>query len=697
MHSPRSTGSGAVFRPEIEGLRAVAAILVATFHIWLGRVSGGVDVFFVVSGFLITTGLLSQIDRHGAPQFAVFWGRLINRLLPPALLVLVVVVVASIFLLPASRWNETILQVAASASYVENWVLASSSVDYLQQDEPVSPVQHFWALSAQGQFYLIWPLLFAAFAFVARRTKRDLRRLAAIGLLLVFGISLAYSVWLTQRNQPVAYFVTTTRVWEFAVGGLLALFITRIALPSYARLLAGWVGLVAILSCGLLLQVSRVFPGYAALWPVLGGALVVAAGTSGSRFGVDRFLGSAPMIYLGGISYCIYLWHFPILEFYRTYTTPGPVALLPGACIIVASCVLAAATHRFVEEPVKRAKIGSVAPWRAYAFGALCSAPVIAALAIWSTLYFQGRSHEQRIVAVDNPDYPGARVLEPGFAFRADGAAAIHPGPFTADLDYERLGDACGRARNEGPRECVVAAGEPGEPTIAVVGGSHSAQWLPALQDIAAREGWRIVSYSKHNCAFYLGEDKVSESEWSGCTEWNRQVLDLVRQAKPDAVFLTSTRLVDRGDYVPASYVASWRALGEAGIPVIAVRMNPRLTIALRNGSYASFEVSDCVELHGRDAPECVRVRSETVTAPSPTASLVNPPPNVYFIDLTDHFCPEALCPPVIGNVMIYRSGAHITGTYARSLARALQQQIEASRALLPTPTSLRDSSHRNR
>jgi peptidoglycan/LPS O-acetylase OafA/YrhL len=370
LHNPQSTGSGAVFRPEIEGLRAVAAILVATFHIWLGRVSGGVDVFFVVSGFLITTGLLSQIDRHGTPQFAAFWGRLVNRLLPPALLVLLVVVVASVVLLPESRWKETIKEVAASAIYVENWLLATSSVDYLQQSKVAGPVQHFWALSTQGQFYLMWPLLFAAFAFVARRMKGDLRRLAAVGLFSVFAISLAYSVWLTQRNQPVAYFVTTTRVWEFAVGGLLAIFITRIALPPYARLLAGWAGLALILSCGLVLQVSRVFPGYAALWPVLGGGLVVLAGTSASRFGVDRFLGSAPMIYLGGISYGVYLWHFPILEFYRTYTTPGPVALLPGACIIAASLVLAALTHRFVEVPVKRAKIGSAAPWRAYAFGA---------------------------------------------------------------------------------------------------------------------------------------------------------------------------------------------------------------------------------------------------------------------------------------------------------------------------------------
>jgi hypothetical protein len=307
----------------------------------------------------------------------------------------------------------------------------------------------------------------------------------------------------------------------------------------------------------------------------------------------------------------------------------------------------------------------------------------VIALAVWSALLLQGRSHERQIVAAGNPAYPGARVLEPGFAARADRAVEIHPGPFTVEFDYEQLGDACGRPTDEGPVECTIAAGEPGKPTIAVVGGSHSAQWLPALQDIAAREGWRIASYTKHNCAFYLGEDKLRDSEWTGCNAWNHQVLELVRQLKPDAVFLTSTRHIDGGDYVPESYVEAWRALGDAGISVIAVRINPRLTITSPDGSYASLEVSDCVELHGPRASECVRSLSESLASISPTESLVNPPRNVHFIDLTDLFCPETTCLPVIGNVMIYRTGAHVTGTYARTLARALQDEIQGHRGLV--------------
>src|ERR1700750_2645482 len=190
-----------VFRPEIEGLRAIASILVAAFHIWLGRVSGGVDVFFVVSSFLITTGLLGHIDRWQRVDFALFWGRLIKRLVPVAYVVLCAVVVAGIFLMPKSRWKDTIEQVASSAVYLENWALAFRSVDYLAQHEAVSPVQHFWALSVQGQFYLLWPLLVAGAAFIARRAGVAFRSVLVAALAVIFFLSLAFSVWFTSQNQ----------------------------------------------------------------------------------------------------------------------------------------------------------------------------------------------------------------------------------------------------------------------------------------------------------------------------------------------------------------------------------------------------------------------------------------------------------------------------------------------------------------
>ena len=222
---------GASFRPEIEGLRAVAALLVMTFHIWLRRVSGGVDVFFVVSGFLITTSLLNQVDRGGAIRFAAFWAGLVKRLVPLAYFVLCAVILASVLLLPRSRWMDTIQEVAASAAYVENWTLAFKSIDYLARTGATSPVQHFWALSTQAQFYLLWPLVFALALVIARRRRLDTRRVLGWVFGVLFVTSLLYSVILTRVDQPFAYFNSLARVWEFCIGAALALALPHLRLP----------------------------------------------------------------------------------------------------------------------------------------------------------------------------------------------------------------------------------------------------------------------------------------------------------------------------------------------------------------------------------------------------------------------------------------------------------------------------------
>jgi len=669
----RRTASGAVFRPEIEGLRAVAAALVAIFHIWLGRVSGGVDVFFVVSGFLITTVLLGQVERNGTPQLAQFWARLVNRLLPAALIVLLAVIVASVLLLPESRWKETIREVAASAAYVENWLLAYNSIDYLAQDGPVSPVQHFWALATQGQFYLVWPLLFVAIGFIARRFKIAFHAVAASALAVLFVTSIGYSIWITNEDQPFAYFNTFARVWEFCIGGLLAIFIKNIVLPAGIRLFLGWIGLIAILSCGLLLQVSTVFPGYAALWPTLAGAFVIIAGTTGSPVGADRFLASKPMVYLGGISYAIYLWHFPIVVFYRMYTPAGPIGLLAGSVILVTAVLLAVLTHRLIEEPVKRAQIGATRPWHAYAFGAACAMPVVLGLAAWSYLFIEARHQEQQIEAVGNPDYPGAKVFAENFVYMGAPAVEIYPGPHSvmADREYP-IGKGCDQPFSDvTPKDCTIT-GDAGMPTLAIVGGSHSAQWLPAFQDIASKSGWRIVNYTKSSCPFHFSDDKVYKGEWENCRQWNRNVVKRIKLLNPDAVFLVSTRYDEGDEFIPDGYVKAWKALGDDGFDVIALRDNPDLNV----------NVSACVEMRGADDPTCSRSRAESIKEPSPVDLLKNPPRNVHFIELTDYLCDSTTCPAVIGNVMVYRHGNHVTATYVRSLGPMLVEKIGAISAL---------------
>ena len=210
------------YRADIQGLRAVASILVATYHIWFGRVSGGVDVFFVVSAMLITRSLLRQIDTTGRVNFVQFWGGLARRLLPAAMLVLFTVAVASVFWLPRTLWDQTIRQTFTSIFYVQNWQLAFDAVDYLQQGQAASPLQHYWALSTQGQFYLLWPIVLAASVAIATRLGAKRRTIMLCAFAAIFVASFSLSIVETHRNQAFTYFNTFARLWEFCLGAALA-------------------------------------------------------------------------------------------------------------------------------------------------------------------------------------------------------------------------------------------------------------------------------------------------------------------------------------------------------------------------------------------------------------------------------------------------------------------------------------------
>lgn len=398
------------FRGEIEGLRAVAALLVAVYHVWFGRVSGGVDVFFVVAGFMVTATLLGHLERTGRIDVGRYLGRLCKRLLPNALLVLTVVALATTFLIPSTRRDEVFTEIGASALYYENWELAARSVDYLQRGYTNSPVQHFWAMSIQGQFYLIWLVLFVLALRVGSPTTAR-RRIAVVMAVLTAG-SLAFSVWFTWVNQPVAYFHTGARVWEFGGGGLLAL--SAPWWPALSRrwsLLLGWVGLVAILSCGALLGVGTSFPGWIALWPVTGAGLILLVGHTDSRWSASTLLSSRPLVRLGSISYALYLRHWPLLVFVLVLTRQDRVGMLGGFGVILVAIALSCASTYLVERPVRSLSVERRSAW---------GVPLLAALLVGpfaGTAYVVAAQSEQVTVIdtdLDPQIYPGARVVPPG-------------------------------------------------------------------------------------------------------------------------------------------------------------------------------------------------------------------------------------------------------------------------------------------
>lgn len=646
------------FRLEIEGLRAVASILVAVYHIWLGNVSGGVDVFFVVAGFLITTSLLNRYERFAKIDFSGFILRLMKRLFPAAFTVLFITGIASIIWLPEVRWQQTVQELLASALYFENWQLALNSVDYLAQNNEASPFQHFWAMSLQGQFYIIWPILLLITVLLARFIfKKQVRPVFLGTLIIVFFISIGYSIHMTNVNQPWAYFDTFTRVWEFSAGGILALLIANIKVNKSLSFILSWLGLFGLVSCGLILQVSTVFPGYAALWPVLSAIFILIAGNQGGSYSAYSLLSSKPLVSFGGISYGFYLWHWPVLIFYFLITGNETAGLFDGLLIIVLSAILAYVTTEFVEKPIRNRKSLNV-KWKTAIVSVLLMVPVLSLSGIWS--HSISGQHVNLNEIINNEDYPGAAVT----AFEnieIDDDVPLYPSPLQAREDFAPLTkDEC--LQRIGKTEVIVCEyGETEKPkyTIALVGGSHSIHWQPALLEFAEEEDILILTFIKSGCRF-----SSEEFEAEDCTEWNKNVMNELLELKPDLIFTTAdaTELEE----VPEGYVDNWETLNEHGIEVFAVRDNPRF----------HFDIPSCVEEHGKDSMECAIKREEILPNPSPWDKLESPPENVYYTDFTDRFCDDEYCKPVVGNVLVYRDKHHITAVYSSTLAPFVREEL---------------------
>lgn len=643
------------YRPEIEGLRTVAAFLVTIYHIWLMRVSGGVDVFFVVSGFLITTSLLSRHAREGGrPRFGPFILGLLRRLLPNALTVLLAVTVASAFLLPAPRHRATMTEILASLFYFENWQLATVGTDYLDQANEKSPVQHFWAMSIQGQFYVLVFVTVLIAIWLATRTRWPLRKT----LLAVFGAvavtSFAFSLYLTAVNQPWAYFDTRARFWEFLVGGFLAMVLSRVVVPRLASWVLGWAGLATLVGTGLVMDVGANFPGWAALLPVSAAVVILVAGQNPSGTGVERFLGSRPMVFLGGLSYGLYLWHWPLLSFYYVLRGTKDVPLLHGVGIIAAALGLSYLSTRFVERPMVAAVNRRGLNLRGFAQVIALVTAVLLALGAWFTvLSAQGGNSSL------GPDHPGAMARTEGFPTPPN----VAPIPSLADVKEDKAKpyvDGC--HQDAGVAEviiCEYGQTEDYEYTVALVGGSKSTHWLPALETFAHEEHIRLLNVTKSGCVLAL-----DESDAADCNEWNENVVDQVADEGVDLVFTLADSVWE--EEVPEGYLAQFRRFEDLGIPILALRDTPWFT----------QDVPECLGANGTGTDLCDSNRASSIKEVAPWSKVESPPSNVTYVDHSDVFCTEDKCPAVIGNVIAYIDVSHMSATFSTSFGPILRPDV---------------------
>lgn len=640
------------FRPEIEGLRVIAALLVAIYHIWLGRVSGGVDVFFVVSGFLITASLVSRHLREGYVNIFKFIGNLMKRLLPASFFVLTAVVILTIIFLPSVQWRQLINELVASALYFENWRLAIDSVDYLDSSNPQSPLQHFWAMSIQGQFYIILFVIVTAAIFLSRVFKVQMRSMLTIIFALIFITSLIFSIYLTSVNQPVAYFDTRARMFEFIVGGLLFLFIDRVRLAKSISFVIGWAGLIGLILCGIIFDVSSNFPGVIALWPVLCAVLVLLAGQNSTALGVEKFLGNKIFVKLGSYSYAFYLWHWVVLTFYKT-SYDMEIGILDGSAILIASIILSYITTEIVEKPM-RSKDGKFI---------LRFAPVLAALVITSSflIYEYKNSKIEYEGLIYSENHPGAMSILPGYSnydkteeLIPDLASVKDDLPETYETDCNQMG-----TRTEA-KYCIIG-NDKAEYEIALVGGSHSAHWYGAFEEITKeKEEIKLVNITKSACRFssdYMTDD---------CDEWNQNVLDLLSERKPDLVILTADIGSNNYPEVTDGYLERYKQLDELGLEVMAIRDNP----------WFEVNIPECIAAHGPESSTCQIDKENVIPDPSKWDRLEDKPDNVHYVDYSEHFCDDEVCYPTKGNVIIYFDENHITNTYMKTITPFVAQDL---------------------
>jgi peptidoglycan/LPS O-acetylase OafA/YrhL len=667
------------FRPDIQGLRAIAVLFVIVYHVWPDVLPGGfvgVDVFFVLSGFLITGLLLKELESTGRISLGAFYVRRMKRLLPAATLVLVVVALSTVLLLPSTRWRSTAYEVIASALYVENWLLLRTAVDYWAQGAAHSPVMHYWSLSIEEQFYFVWPGLLALCGLAASRLRIRLvpSCLALVGL--VFGASLAYSIHYSAESGAAAYFSSLSRAWELALGALtcLALRATKRPPVGVVASVLGWLALGAVMLSVFVIDDTSPFPGAIALLPTLATAMLLLTG-SRSRRSPAALLETRPLQVVGDLSYSLYLWHWPLVVLFQLQLDREP-RVPEAAVLLIAMLALAYATQRLVEEPVRFSQLGKARQRAAFALGAACILVSAAAAALPLQLVLAAPP----VPLATTPS--GAQALVERHS-RLPTSGDFVPAPIRAKEDLPAL-TALGchlKTSLDQPRPCELGP-EHASRRVALVGDSHAFQWVPALAAIADAHELKVISITKTGCPLtdvMVLVGRRSKRPYSECERWNQSVKVLLRQLAPDLVIASqqaagydvagaadraeSSRLVAEGSS------RSWRELIDAGIPVLVVRDTPAM------GS----DVPDCVARHPGALERCEVPRDVALPSNDPVLAAARGTRGVRLADLGAFICDGDRCPPVVGGVLVYRDDNHLTATYTKTLAPMLWQPLRAA------------------
>ena len=677
------------FLPHVQGLRAIAVLAVVLYHFWPGRLPGGyvgVDIFFVISGFLITGHLMRELTATGTVRLGQFWARRARRLLPASLLVLLfsALVAMSPYLTPTSALPSEVREIIASTFYVENWYLALTSADYLNNAGDPTTVQHYWSLSLEEQFYVMWPLLILLAAWIGVKFFRDDRRHAVlIGIGVITIASFVFGVVFTITNPAPAYFVTFGRMWQFGVGALVALvpmLRIRNALWSFV---VGWAGVLTLIVVIFRFDGQTPFPGYMAAIPTLAAAAIIAASNTERWWQPTRILSIRPAQFVGDISYSLYLWHWPLIVIAPSVPFWG-LTIYHRVALLVLCFVLAWLTKKFVEDPARSWKALTSRPARVTLWASLAGMLVVAgtagaAWAVNASTYSEGVRAIQQL-RENPPECFGAASVLDGSCVGTDFGDTILPAPGFAGADKPADENCFVQLNDARPVSCEFGSDAADAPRVALVGDSHAYQLLPTFQRLADERGWRLITYFKGACPWNTTPLDVEGAFGSACTQWRDGVREGLAAADLDAVFtsaIATTPYVSDGyassyDAAVVGYRAAWGEMLDRGVPVITVVDNP------------VWETDPNKCLRTRDASACDGARSDVLVSKDPLRGAASGLDGVTLLDFTDVFCDGEVCRPVIGGASVYRDENHLTVSFADSLAPQYAAAIEqalASRA----------------
>jgi peptidoglycan/LPS O-acetylase OafA/YrhL len=689
---PKSEPKSA-FRGDLEGLRAVAVILVLLYHAQIPGFGGGyvgVDVFFVLSGFLITGILLRERSSSGRISLPGFYARRARRILPAAALVLLVTVIAAALFMPPLSVPDTTRDAAAAALYVSNIRFALQATDYLASQQAASPILHYWSLGVEEQFYVFWP----AIVLIVCRGSGSIGRRIGITALVISAVSLVAAIWMTDANAPWAFFSLPTRAWELGIGAVLSVsgaWLVRV--PARVAAAVGWIGLAGVGAAGVILNDATPFPGTAALLPTLGAALVIVAGFNpGFVLAPARLLGTAIPRYIGRISYSLYLWHWPLLVI-PAAAAGAPLPMTERVALVGVAFVASALSQRFIEDPIRHGRFVGVRPSRNLAMagvltvsvaifstglGLAAAAPTAAAAS--TTSYATDQATVDKIVDTAIADTSGGAgvaglpqtvdrpvpvALRPSVAK----ARSLLPAPYT---------DGCHLSTSPVYSPSCTYGKVNGAHTIVLFGDSHAAQWWPAFQNLALKRGWRFISYTKSACGpanvplFNTGLKRI----YTECQTWRDNMVTQIASLHPDVVVLSGagTELFAHSDgtlYSAADAPAAYRT-GLATTLESLLHATPHVVL-LGDTPATQYDVPVCLSAHPGSILACSTPVDQALREPwrEATAGAAQDA-GVTYIDPTFWVCSSSPCPPTVGDFLIYRDIQHLTPPFAVALATRL-------------------------